>query len=316
MYKYLLYFFALLSSFTVSAQDNFSEFIVNQKYGIVNVQNLEEKVAPVYTKRIFFSRDYIVFEKDSRVDMYQRITGNMIQFQTAEPHYHLYVNTSEFLHITTEQQKSALLDEQLNIAITFPYQYTSINNFLSSSFIIAKSNKGYDIYNTEQSFKLLHKQIKAVDYFIINVKNKEKIFENYTVFYGNGTVNVYTEKFKLLKVIPSGAHTVNEAMQALNPYFMAELLPEESAPIVVGQLQDWNFVTDESGFNIYEDQRFPQTQFKVKSEFQIMDDGGYVCVYNLYGKGRFSFKLNEAGKKALIPVKYQQLMGLQIVEKK
>lgn len=317
MYKYLLYLFALLSSsFILSAQEQYTDFSVNSKYGVVNTTNLEEYIAPSYTKMMLFSDDYLGFEKGTDLEFYHKITGKSVQFSTAEQHYHLYVKTREYLHIVTKEHKSALLNQQFKIAYTFPYLYSYINNFLFTPFIIAKSKDGYDIYNTNQSFKLLHKQIKASDYSIIKIFNKEKELEYCAVFYGKETVELYTEDFKLLKTIRTHAHTEEEAIAVLKSYYTVNDGIENLDPPLAADITDWYLVRKENGYKIYETQLFSSLYLKVKEEFEVentwLDE---VKVFDRSTANTYVFKLNGAAKKALIPTKYQQLMGLKIIDR-
>jgi hypothetical protein len=317
MYKYLLYLFALLSSsFILSAQEQYTDFSVNSKYGVVNTTNLEEYITPSYTKKILFSDDYLGFEKGADLDFYSKTTGKLFPLSTAEQHYHLYVKTREYLHIATKERKSALLDQQFEIAHTFPYLYTAIDNFLFTPFIIAKSKEGYDVYNTNQSFKLLHKQIKASDYSIIKILDKEKRLDYYAVFYGKETVDLYTEEFKLLKSIRAHASTEMEAIAILKPYYKVNDEIENFDPPRVADITDWYLVRQENGYKIYETQLFSSLYLKVKDRFDVQNTwSDEVKVFDKSAGVAYLFKLNGAEKKALIPVKYQQLMGLEIIDR-
>lgn len=317
MYKYLLHLFALLStSFTLSAQEQYTDFSVNDKFGVVNVTNLEEYIAPFYTKEILFSDDYLGFEKGIDLEFYNKNTGKLLQFSAAELHYHLYVKTKEYLHIATKDNKSALLDQRLGIATTFAYLYTSINNFLFTPFIIAKSKNGYDIYNANQSFKLLHKQIKATDHSIIKILNKKKELEYYAAFYGKETVNLYTEDFKLLKTIPAHAATEQEAIAVLKSYYRVNDEPENFDPPIAAVATDWYLVRNEHEYKIFESQLYSDLYIKVKERFIITAEWmDKVKVSDIQTGETYVFKLDRTGKKALIPLEYQQLMGLEIIEK-
>lgn len=318
MYKYLLYCFTFLYSSMLSAQENYTDFSVNKKYGVVNTQNLEEMVVPFYTKEVLFSDAYLGFENDNALEFYDKTTGKLLQYSKAEQQYHLYVKTKEYLHITTKENRSALIDQQLKVAATFPYMYSSINAFLFTPFIIARSVNGFDVYNTRQSpFKLLHKHIKATDYSIIKILNKEKEFEYYAVFYGKETVYIYTEDFSLLKTIPAHAATEKEAITVLKSYYNVDEGLENFDPPLATETGNWYLVRKENGCKIYESQSYSNLYVKVKDRFDVtaewMDE---VKVYDNKTKEMYIFKLDRAAKKALIPLKYQQLMGLEIVEKK
>ncbi|WP_222165737.1 hypothetical protein [Edaphocola aurantiacus] len=277
---------------------------------------MEEYIAPSYTKDILFSDDYLGFEKGTDLDFYSKTTGKLFPFSTAEQHYHLYVKTTEYLHIATKEHKSALLDQQFKIAHTFPYLYSSINSFLFTPFIIAKSKDGYDVYNTNQSFKLLHKQIKASDYSIIKILDKEKRLDYYAVFYGKETVDLYTEEFKLLKSIRAHAGTEMEAIAILKPYYKVNNEIENFDPPRAADITDWYIVRQEKGYKIYETQLFSSLYLKVNDRFDVQNTwSDEVKIFDKSAKETYVFKLNGTDKKALIPMKYQQLMGLEIIDR-
>lgn len=317
MYRYLLPFFVLISSLTSSAQKQYTDFSVNKKYGVVNVTNLDEYVAPSYTKQVFFTDDYLGFEKGIDLEFYNKKTGQLSTFSTAELHYHLYVKTKEYLHIATKENKSALLDQRLSITATFPDLYNSINNFLFTPFIIAKSKNGFDIYNTRQTpFKLVYKQIKATDYSIIKIWNKENELEFYAVFYGKEKVYLYTEDFSLMKTIPAHAATEKEAIAVLKSHYNVDDGPENFDPPIAAERAHWYLVKVENGYKIYETQLFSTLFLKIKERFTVESTwSDEVSVSDKSNGDIYIFNLDGKNKKALIPLKYQQLMGLEIIEK-
>lgn len=318
MYKYLLYLLTILFSLSAYSQDNYTEFIVNGKYGVVNIQTLEEKAAPIYKREISFFDNFLTLEKDSVLDLYNKTTGEFKQFLMGEPRYYVSLDLIDFLHIVTAQHKSALVTKKMKVSFTLPQRYLSIKSFPFSFFLIAKTMNGYDIYDMEKSMNLPFLQIKSGSYFIAGLEDKQGVKANFIVFFGKGEVSIYTKKFQLLKTVRSDAVTANDAVEALKPYFTTDYFEDKDAPrIVVGSANsrpDWELVNDDGGFNTYIHEKYPQIQLKVKSQFGIRD-AGYVTVFNSDGSGQYSFKLDRTSKKALIPLKYQQLMGLEIIER-
>lgn len=310
--------FLLLSMLSLPgfAQDKYTDFSVNGKFGLVKVDNLEEYLEPTYPKRIASSSDYLGFKKENELFFYNKTSGKMLQFLVAEDEYSIYRRGSELMHVVKDG-KSALLDRNMKLVKIFPYRYTTIRHPYWSTNLIAKSKDGYDIYDLQESYKLGQRKIDAGSYFISDFTQNDKIWKNCTVFYGKDKVIVYDDKFKILKVVAQKASNYSEVISVLKPYYTAISDDPDALDPSLSYDPNWSSRQIENGYKICESTyHYPGLQLKLKDIFKVRNgDYSDVTVFSTKANDTYTFKLDKVGKKALIPLKYQQLMGLEVLKK-
>lgn len=313
MYKYLLLLLSILFSLPASAQDNYTEFSVNEQYGVVNRNSLEEVVQPTYPKRIVFAKRYLGFEKDGKVYFYEKSSGNVQQFIVAQERYRLYPKSADLLHIV-QNHKSALLDVDMKIVKTFAEQYSTFNNYWPD-YLIALGKNGYDVFDIDESYKTILRHINANDYFLADFVHKGKTLDECIVFYGKDVIALYDSRFKLLKTVHKKVQNVDMAVAALLPDYTAKMEADALDPSL-SDFDGWRLSSLESGYRIYESPKFRNLKLRIDESFDVRnfwpDD---VMIFNRKDKTSYSFKLDGNAKKALIPLKYQQQMGLQVLDK-
>ena len=313
MYKYLLYLLIILFSLPASAQDLYTDFSVNDRYGVVNRNSLEETVKPTYPKRIVFAEKYLGFEKEGQVYFYEKSSGKVQQFVVAQERYHLYPKSGDLLHIV-QKQRSALLNMDMKIVKTFAEQYNTFNYYWSN-YLIALGKNGYDVFDIDKSYKPILLHINANDYFLADFVHNGKILNGCVVFYGKDVISLFDDKFKLLKTVHKNVQHIDMAVAALLPDYTAKMEPDALDPSL-SDFDGWRVSSTESGYRIYESSKFRNLKLRINESFDVRnfwpDD---VMIFNRKDKTSFSFKLDNSAKKALIPLKYQQLMGLQIIDK-
>ncbi|RQO30235.1 hypothetical protein DBR32_11705 [Taibaiella sp. KBW10] len=317
MKRYLFYLILfLLGSFSkISAQDNYTDFSVNGKFGLVKVPQLEEYLKPIYTGKVIFTDDYLGFKKGKELFFYQKTSGKQLQFLVGEDEYRMYRWGGELLHVVKDG-KSALLGRNMKLVKTFPYLYITIRYPYWSSSLIAKSKNGYDIYDVVQSYKLIQ-SISASDYFSSGLRQEDHTFSNCTIFYGKDQVMVYNDQFQLLKTVPGKVASIDAVIEILRPYFMIESDDPSAMDPSSSYDRNWSSGQIENGYKICESPyHYPDIQLKVKERFNVRN-GEYsdVTISSKESSETYTFKLDKGTKKALIPLKYQQLMGLEVLQK-
>lgn len=190
----LIILLVLISAFAFSQDQNYYEFMHNEKYGIVDSKG-EEIVSPKYDWKLYildYQSPYIVLmSKTINPLIYNKITGESESIKYITGAYRIDYNNDKYIYIYNDQDGYLMNNKDLKKREKLPKRYQNV--IQEKEFLIAYSDKSKnaDIISKKDLNKIIDN---------LEVKNIESYEENsgkliYVINQKNGTL-FFNEDFK------------------------------------------------------------------------------------------------------------------------
>ncbi len=289
----------------------FEEFSVNGQKGIVNTQTLEEVLMPIYNKHIlnFTENLFILKKNEDTIVVFNKHSGKWsAPMRLANEYRKISLNKKNYLY-TVDKGKYILLDSLLQKKYLLPKLLNPLYHHYDfpENFFIAKDKDTLEVYRIEKSsLKLLHR-IKATDFYITKVKDKGTEMKLY-VLNGFEKQYIFDEYFKLKDI-------------SLDYYNDANLSDLSSGGKRAPNVQLKRTIGDGmSEYDVYSSSNSSPFKMHLASNYRLYTQYNSTCYFVEGGtsdsaKNVYSFKIDTANAKALLPLKYQEEMRLKIIKK-
>jgi len=330
---FIIYLFLLTFSNNLFAQYQIEPFSVNGKVGVVYTSSLKEFLAPTYPiwKSVKINQNYIAFRDSSdyliatnKVNL-KSITP--IKLSRTSPLVGFY--ESILLH-SIQDNKSVLVDSTFQNKYHFSKAYKFIRDFnKSNGFCYAESENLIEIYKLETDYpKLIHNI--AANKLTTSFLNKESGKEEVYVFYGLQKIFVFDTSLNLIKTINKSIVDSRDLYYIINPNEnrVASGTPFNSQSgrnprrknihkyKKIAEDEERVFFTSNSSsitistFKDYEVRSKDSKNIVVFKVFKTVKNGRTTISRS--NENSFSFLIDEEDRTALLPLKYQNEIGLEI----
>ncbi|WP_300672354.1 hypothetical protein [Soonwooa sp.] len=296
-----LFVFSILFS-----QNRYAAFAHNRTYGIVDTTNQTEFLAPTYQDVNFFFTDFLAMNKERATDFYSKQTGEkfpMIATFTGG----IKIGDKTYIHYK-DQNFSYLIPEHFAERIKLPKKYENLSE--NKDFIIGELGNSYDILDLK-SLKIT-KTINASAYWSgIFDNQKTAKTEGLLIFYGKGTIDVYTDNLKLLKTYKSSEKSREKVLDFIKKDFVERQTKYMNETVTAG-IPTWDYKSSDSITKVWQ-YRQPKKSFTVAGKCHASYVGGenWVEIQVLDKFQSFQFEVDFDHKKFLIPQKYIDFMDLK-----
>lgn len=297
-----------LISMQVIGQNNYEAFQYENKFGVVEINTLNEFIAPSYSSQndFFIPITLIDYPEYTFIN---RTTGEKQTYTTTNEE--LRFNGMYYMHFY-KSGKSVFISRDTKSKITLNKEYR--NAIGNGNDLMVQHNGLYEVY-AEPNFKTPKvKNIKAKKVFTDFVfrKRTQKI-EYVNIFYGNDAVYVYDKKYNLLKKYPSKVEYESRMFDVIAGEFT-----EANQKNLNGYGIAPRYFTDEfkNGYTTFKSIEYKKA-FKIKGEFRnsnIYDTEDCIILTEKQSGKKYSFKIDFEKKRFLLPLKYQELLELTFVE--
>ncbi len=293
------------------AQQKYEAFGVNNKYGIAEIQNMQEYEAPNYDKINLFVTDYMVLQNGDKVSFYSKETGEKITLDKDKTMWQsVYLNNHKYEHYQ-DANKSYLIPDQFKNRVMLPRKYS---NILSGSFkegrkyIVAVHHHKLDVYKSPDVTKPLIKDMKASDYFTdFYTKVATDEVKLLHIFYGEGTVSLYDENLKLIKSYKGNTTGLGDTNDLIEKDYKQVLKPPQISNIIAGDFW-WKAKYSDGKTKIW-NRRNPVESFVVKGNYGVWDVKNNDQWIELKSEDRtkkYQFRVDMEHQRILLPQKYQE----------
>ena len=296
----------LAISTLIFSQNRYAAFGHNRTYSIVDTSDQTEFLAPTYQDVEFFFTDYLAMKKDRETDFYSKQTGEK-KTMTMTFEKDIKIDDKYYIHYK-DQNFSYLIPKHFSERLKLPNKYENLRQ--NKDYIIASLGNSYDIIDLK-SLKTI-KTIKASAYWsgIFDAIKTSKT-EGLLVFYGNATIEVYTDQLKLLKTYKSSEKSREKVLYIIKKDFVEQETKEANQSFMAG-IPIWGFKTVENLTKVwlYKDN---QKHFTVagRCEAQYTSGKNWVEIQALEKHQTFQFEVDFENKKFIIPQKYIDVMDLK-----
>ena len=199
---------------SVMAQEKYEAFQYEDKFGVVEINTLNEFIEPTFSDRNSYF-DPITLINYPEYNFIDRSTGKKETYTTANEE--LRFNGNYYMHFYKDG-KSIFIPREGKNKITFNKEYREVIG--NGSDLIVRSNGLYEVY-AKPNFKTPKvKDIKAKKVYKDFVFRKKTQKEEYlTIFYGNDAIYVYDRNYKLLKEYPSDTEYESRMFEVISGEF-------------------------------------------------------------------------------------------------
>lgn len=334
--KKIISIFIIFIFYNVKAQKNYETFMINNLYGIVETKTLNEFVIPKYNVKVEFNNNFISFkdtENDSLI-LFSKKTGDRIANKVKLVNYSATVNLGGKRYLNSlENGKSVILDSLLQKRFFLPKQYNYFYQIESSHYFYAEidDEDTFDIFKkTNTEMKILH-SIKAIkfdkEFLVKSNGEKEEVF----VFYGLEKTYLFNDNLELIKTINKLASHKHDLDDIINPtheaVYYTDNGPEYKKPSVDPKSYQKissdtiknHYISEKGNLKISVFNKFT-LDYYYKQDYLLYFNKPYFRVGNYSSNQEerkvYTFLIDIKSSKALIPLKYQVEMGLNINIKK
>ncbi|AWI26774.1 hypothetical protein [Flavobacterium pallidum] len=326
MRKILLVIFYLTINFAQS-QNKFESFVINEKLGIVEISTLSEYIAPTFDsyKKININSDFITIRQNDSLRIFDKKNGNWKKsIYLNSDLLTAYIDQRTYIHII-ENNKSVLLDSVFKPAIHFPKAYSQIQ-YIERSFFYAQNNNTLDIYKLTKKTSVLKHTIDAKFYSTEKKHNDDGSTTDYIMFYGGDATYQFDLDFTLIKKFEKKITEEYELNYLLDPSNKisvspdgpktkekhVEFLEEKTTDKIIYTVIDSSFkIAMNLDFVL---KKFGENEFIVYKVFSTVDKDGRK-ITSMGAKDSYRFKIQFKELKALLPIKYQNEIGLEVLQK-
>ncbi|WP_177761226.1 hypothetical protein [Flavobacterium sp. I3-2] len=315
MKKFILLLFVSINAF---AQEKYEAFQYENKFGIVNKENLEEYLEPKFEEYAPIFTDVLAFVNKDIFYFFNKETGESISYKTKDEYLYLK-NRSKYFHFL-EDNKSLLISSTV-FADKFLLE-KEYNNFENSSdYIIAYSDDNkIDVFDKD-NMRLKIRDIPAKRYMEQKILDTNTQIEFYVnVFFGMETVLFYDEDYNLLKEIETKVPDRFEAFSLIKKHFTIVESNLERGAGGRAEIIRWesNKVKDKTAFTFghlgfeiagsYEEILFP-----INSIYKDSKSLNYwVVLNNKETKNLHAFKIDYKNNAFIYPKKYLKKLKLKM----
>lgn len=295
------------------AQANYEIFGVNRVYGIVETESLKEVLPPIYSKRIYYGEDHYGFFKDSNTIIFHSKNDNStIEFEIPKNNYFVHINHKVYLH-TYIDNKSVLLDSKLNKHAQFNKRYKQLySENYKSNFIVGDFDDKFDVFHFSNLTTPFITITNSPKYYYYYYNNKSYHSTLIHTFFGTKETYFYNDSFQLIHTLDQHIETekgIRDSLKISDYKFICEYIGLGGG--ASEELWSKNNATDQK--IRYSSKEFPYS-ILINKNFQL--SGMYERKLFLVGskESSFEFKLHQNSAKAFIPIRYQKMMGLELVD--
>lgn len=316
MLRLLLSLSGLFLMITTFAQSNFATFGAYEKYGVVKVQHLEEILPPDFEVQFHADKvQHIVLAYKKLLVTVNKTTGKIDSFELAYEKPKLNSAGDFWLHTKKDGVSIALNAnnmKQYNLGKNYDFIRHYDNKFL------AKNAAGYERINVDQNGRRVVENIPGTEAVSLEVKEKSKHkYLTILCFYGGKYTYVYDNELNPLKVVNKQVKNQKELKAALAKYYISEREPFLSA-VSSGKPEKWSLSKTENTYNYFKPRDEDVDYYlKLHSEYKYQliynDQLQFRFINTLNKDDSYSFDIVDSQRKALIPLKYQQKMGLSVL---
>jgi hypothetical protein len=235
MRKIYLWSISLFTAF-VGAQERYEAFGVNNKYGIVDIQNQKEYVTPDYSDINLLVTDYLALQNGNQVSFYSRETGEKTVLDKVK-WQNVYLNDKKYEHFQ-DANNSYLIADRFKEKIVLPRKYSAVGNQFfkeGRKYFVGVHDHKLDIYKSSDITKPLIKDVKASEYFTdFYTKTGTEEVKQLHIFYGEGIVNVYNDHLKLIKSYKGNAAGLGDLNDIMEKDYKQVLRPPSVSNVFAG----------------------------------------------------------------------------------
>lgn len=306
--KKIMILFLVICSITALAQEKYEAFQYEGKYGVVEINTLNEFIEPTYSNLNSYF-DPITLINGIEYTFIDRITGKAESYTSTNEE--LRFNGNYYMHFYKEG-KSVFIPRDAKNKITFNKEYREATG--NGSDLIVKNNGLYDVY-ADPNFKTPKvKDLKAKKVYRDFVFRKRTQKEEYlTIFYGNDAIYVYDRNFNLLKKYPSTETYESSMFEVISGEFTKiEKVGNLSNYAVAPQYFTANF---KEGYSTITSVEYKHT-FTIKGNFRtstIYGEEDWLVLTEKETDKKHSFKVDFKNKRFLLPKKYQEILEVKFL---
>ncbi|KAA5538058.1 hypothetical protein [Paenimyroides baculatum] len=298
-----------LCSLSGMAQEKYEAFQYEDKFGVVEMNTLNEFIEPTYSERNSYF-DPIALMKGIEYTFIDRVSGKAETYITTNQE--LRFNGNYYKHFYKDD-KSVFIPRDAKIKISFNKKYhEAIGN---GSDLIVKHDGLFEVF-AKSNFKTPKvKDIKAKKVYQDFVFRKRTQKEEYlTIFYGNAAIYVYDKNYKLLKEYPSDTEYDSKMFEAISGEFTK--VEKEDYPPAMALMPEYFSVDNKDGYTIFTSNEF-QKPFQIKGNYRnhvIYDEKEWIILINKETNKRYSFRIDFEKKRFLLPKEYQEILEVKFIE--
>lgn len=293
---------------SVMAQEKYEAFQYEDKFGVVEINTLNEFIEPTFSDRNSYF-DPITLINYPEYNFIDRSTGKKETYTTTNEE--LRFNGNYYMHFYKDG-KSIFIPREGKNKITFNKEYREVIG--NGSDLIVRSNGLYEVY-AKPNFKTPKvKDIKAKKVYKDFVFRKKTQKEEYlTIFYGNDAIYVYDKNYKLLKEYPSDTDYESRMFDVISGEFTkVEKTGDLNGYAAAPEYFTANF---KEGYTTLKSTEFNQS-FTVKGNFRtsiIYEEIDWIILIDKETDKTYSFKIDFEKKRFLLPKKYQEILELKFL---
>lgn len=298
-----------LCSLYAMAQEKYEAFQYEDKFGVVEINTLNEFIGPTYSDRNSYF-DPITLINGIDYTFIDRVSGKAETYITTNQE--LRFNGNYYMHFYKED-KSVFIPRDAKIKISFNKKYREAIG--AGGNLLVKHDGLFEVY-AKPNFKTPKvKDIKAKKIYKDFVFRKRTQKEEYlTIFYGNDAIYVYDRNYKLLKEYPSDTEYESGMFEVISGEFTK--VEKEEYPPAMALMPEYFSVDNTDGYTIFTSNEF-QKPFQIRGNYRnhvIYGEKEWIILINKETNKRYSFRIDFEKKRFLLPKKYQEILELKFTE--
>lgn len=297
-----------LCSLYAMAQEKYEAFQYEDKFGVVEINTLNEFIGPTYSDRNSYF-DPITLINGIDYTFIDRVSGKAETYITTNQE--LRFNGNYYMHFYKED-KSVFIPRDAKIKISFNKKYREAIG--AGGNLLVKHDGLFEVY-AKPNFKTPKvKDIKAKKIYKDFVFRKRTQKEEYlTIFYGNDAIYVYDRNFKLLKKYLSAETYESGMFEVISGEFTKIKKDGDLSNYAVAP--EYFTANFKEGYTTLKSTEFNQS-FTVKGNFRtsiIYGEKEWIILINKETNKRYSFRIDFEKKRFLLPKKYQEILELKFL---
>ncbi|AQX10371.1 hypothetical protein [Elizabethkingia ursingii] len=300
-----------ISLFTilVGAQERYEAFGVNNKYGIVEIQNQKEYVAPDFSDINLLVTDYLALQNGNQVSFYSRETGEKTVLDKVK-WQNVYLNDKKYEHFQ-DANNSYLIADRFKEKIILPRKYSAVDNQFfkeGRKYFVGVHDHKLDIYKSSDITKPLIKDVKASGYFTdFYTKTGTTEVKQLHIFYGEGMVNVYNDHLKPIKSYKGNAAGLGDLNDIMEKDYKQVLRPPSVSNVFAGEFW-WKGKSTGGKTKIWNRKNLNKS-FVINGDYGIWDikyNNQWIDLRNEDRTKLYKFRVDMENKRIILPQKYQE----------
>lgn len=294
---------------SVMAQEKYEAFQYEDKFGVVEINTLNEFMEPTYSDRNSYF-DPITLINGGEYTFVDRVSGKKESYTSTKEE--LRFNGNYYMHFYKDD-KSVFIPRDAKNKISFNKKYREAIG--GGGNLIVKYDGLYEVY-VKPNFKTPKvKDIKAKKVYKNLVFRKRTQKEEYlTIFYGNDAIYVYDKNYKLLKEYPSDTEYESRMFEAISGEFTE--VENEDYPPAMSLMPEYFSVNKKEGYTIFTSNEFKKP-FQIKGTYRnhvIYGEKNWIILIDKETDKKYSFRIDFEKKRFLLPKRYQEILELKFIE--